>query len=113
MSGISTHILDLTSGRPAPGVAVQLSRKANGEWLEVSRRETDADGRVKSLLEDSESSAAGSYRLHFETGEYFLGQGIEAFHPFVEITFEVRNAGEHYHVPVLVTPHSYSTYRGS
>jgi len=113
MSGISTHVLDLTRGKPAVGVAVRLSRKTEGAWLEVSRRETNAEGRVKSLLGDSEPPAPGEYRLHFETGEYFRRQGVEAFHPFVEITFEVRDEGEHCHIPLLVTPHSYSTYRGS
>ena len=113
MSGISTHVLDLTRGRPAAGVEVRLWREAGGHWEEVSKRKTDADGRVKSMLRENETVESGRYRLRFETGEYFREHGGEALHPFVEVAFEVRNASEHYHVPLLVTPHSYSTYSGS
>ncbi|MGA7352602.1 MAG: hydroxyisourate hydrolase, partial [Acidobacteriaceae bacterium] len=102
MSGISTHVLDLARGKPAAGVVVHLSREADGQWTEVSRRTTDADGRVKSMLREHETLESGRYRLHFETAEYFRGQGIEAFHPFVEVAFEVRKADEHYHVPLLL-----------
>ncbi|MGC2297693.1 MAG: hydroxyisourate hydrolase [Acidobacteriaceae bacterium] len=113
MSGISTHILDLTRGQPASGVAVRLSREVDGGWTEISKRTTDADGRVKSMLRENEMLESGRYRLHFATAEYFGGRGVEAFHPFVEIAFEVRHADEHYHVPLLLTPYGYSTYRGS
>jgi 5-hydroxyisourate hydrolase len=113
MSGISTHVLDLTRGKPAAEVVVRLSREAGGHWSEVSKRTTDADGRVKTMLRENETLESGRYRLQFETAVYFRGQGIEAFHPFVEIAFEVRKADEHYHVPLLLTPHGYSTYRGS
>jgi 5-hydroxyisourate hydrolase len=113
MSGISTHVLDLTRGKPAAGVVVRLSREADGHWSEVSKRTADADGRVKTMLRENETLESGRYRLHFETAAYFRGRGIEPFHPFVEIAFEVRRADEHYHVPLLLTPHGYSTYRGS
>jgi 5-hydroxyisourate hydrolase len=113
MSGISTHVLDLTRGKPAAGVVVRLSREADGHWTEVSKRITGADGRVKTMLREHETLESGRYRLHFETEAYFRGQGNEAFHPFVDIAFEVRRADEHYHVPLLLTPHGYSTYRGS
>jgi 5-hydroxyisourate hydrolase len=113
MSGISTHVLDLARGKPAAGVVVRLARDEGGEWSEISRRKTDADGRVKSMLRENESAASGKYRLHFETSDYFRTQGIDALYPFIDVVFEVRNASEHYHVPLLVTPHSYSTYRGS
>lgn len=113
MSGISTHVLDLTRGKPANGVVVRLSREADGGWTEVSERTTDADGRVKSMLRENETLESGRYRLHFDTAEYFRGRGVEAFHSFVEIAFEIRHAEEHYHVPLLLTPHGYSTYRGS
>jgi 5-hydroxyisourate hydrolase len=113
MSGISTHVLDLTRGKAAAGMVVRLSREADGQWTEVSKRTTDTDGRVKNMLREHETLESGRYRLHFETAAYFRGQGIEAFHPFAEIAFEVRRADEHYHVPLLLTPHGYSTYRGS
>jgi 5-hydroxyisourate hydrolase len=113
MSGISTHVLDLTRGKPAAGLAVRLSRETGSEWVEVSKRKTDTDGRVKSMLREYELPENGKYRLHFETAEYFRGQGAEALHPFVDIVFEVRSPSEQYHIPLLLTPHSYSTYRGS
>ncbi|MGB9032622.1 MAG: hydroxyisourate hydrolase, partial [Acidobacteriaceae bacterium] len=87
MSGISTHVLDLTRGKPAAGVVVRLSRESEGHWTEVSKRTADADGRVKSMLREHETLESGRYRLHFETAAYFGGQGIESFHPFVEIVF--------------------------
>jgi 5-hydroxyisourate hydrolase len=113
MSGISTHVLDLTLGKPAVGVHVRLEREDDGVWREVARGETDADGRIKSLLPPGEPLQSGRFRLGFETGAYFRSLGSGCFHPYIEIAFEVRDAGEHYHVPLLVTPHSYSTYRGS
>jgi 5-hydroxyisourate hydrolase len=113
MSGISTHVLDLALGRPAAGVHVRLEREEGGVWREVADGTTDADGRVKSLLPVGELLQTGRFRLGFETGSYFRAQGSKTFHPYIEICFEVNNDGEHYHVPLLVTPHSYSTYRGS
>jgi 5-hydroxyisourate hydrolase len=113
MSGISTHVLDLALGRPAVGVHVRLERDEGGVWRELARGATDADGRVKSLLPVGEPLQAGRFRLGFETGSYFRALGSGSFHPYIEIAFEVRDGREHYHVPLLVTPHSYSTYRGS
>jgi 5-hydroxyisourate hydrolase len=113
MSGISTHVLDLALGRPAAGIHVRLEHEDGGVWREVARGETDADGRVRNLLAPQESLRSGRFRLGFDTGSYFRAHGSGSFHPYIEIAFEVHDAGEHYHVPLLVTPHSYSTYRGS
>jgi 5-hydroxyisourate hydrolase len=113
MKGISTHILDLTSGRPAGGVAVRLHRHEHGAWRAIAARRTDEDGRITDLLPADEGLQGGFYRLRFGTSAYFRGKGIKSFHPFVDIAFQVRDAGEHYHVPLLITPHGYSTYRGS
>ena len=113
MSGISTHVLDLARGRPANGLAIRLARESGDQWVEVSSRKTDRDGRVASMLRENETAEPGRYRLHFETAQYFRAQGIEALHPFVEVVFEIRNETEHYHIPLLLTPHSYSTYRGT
>ena len=113
MNGISTHILDLTCGRPAAHVAVRLHRYEGGKWRIVAARRTDVDGRVTALLPDQEVPQIGFYRLRFGTSGYFRGRGFESFHPFVDVTFRVRSVDEHYHVPLLITPHSYSTYRGS
>ncbi|HMD18846.1 MAG TPA: hydroxyisourate hydrolase [Alloacidobacterium sp.] len=111
--GISTHVLDLTRGRPAEGVAVRLHRHEQGAWRVIAARRTDQDGRISSLLTDDEVLQSGFYRLRFGTSAYFRGKGVESFHPFVDIAFRVRDTAEHYHVPLLITPHGYSTYRGS
>jgi 5-hydroxyisourate hydrolase len=111
VSGITTHVLDTSRGRPAAGVAVALEREGDaGEWIAVGRGTTDADGRLKDLT--VAGVEAGTYRLTFETGAYFAALGTESFYPRVAVVFSVA-AGEHYHVPLLVNPFGYSTYRGS
>lgn len=109
--GISTHILDTTRGRPAQGVAVTLEQKQGSGWKELARGVTNEDGRVKPLLETI--PAAGIYRIGFEVAPYFDKLGVEAFFPHVELTFIVKSAAEHYHVPLLLNPFAFSTYRGS
>ncbi len=109
--GISTHVLDTTRGRPAQGVDVSLDRADGDAWLAVGKGVTDADGRAKALL--TVSPEPGTYRIIFAVHAYFAGLGVEAFYPEVTITFTVRAAGEHYHVPLLLNPYGYSTYRGS
>jgi len=113
MSGISTHVLDLTLGRPAAGVMVRLERESGGVWQRLSEQPTDVDGRIRSALPADTAVEIGRYRLGFETGSYFRAQGTSCLHPYVEIAFEVADPAQNYHVPLLVTPHSYSTYRGS
>ena len=111
--GISTHILDTTRGRPASGVAVTLERLAGATVTPVGRGITDADGRVKSLAPEGTALTAGTYRIRFEVGPYFAALGVEAFYPFVEIAFVAPAPMEHHHVPLLLNPFGYSTYRGS
>jgi 5-hydroxyisourate hydrolase len=110
---ISTHVLDTSIGRPAAAVAVQLQRQSGGTWTEVSRAVTDHDGRVSALLPAAASSDAGGYRLTFDVGEYFRGRGVESFYASVSIDFLVGDTNAHYHVPLLLSPYGYSTYRGS
>lgn len=112
MSGISTHILDLTTGRPAAGVRVFCFRESGGQTHVVAEKDTDQDGRIRELLPGDLLQPA-DYRLRFETGSWFAARGLHALHPFVEVVVRVRSSAEHYHVPLLVTPYSYSTYRGS
>lgn len=114
MSGITTHVLDIARGRPAAGVAVTLERQTGGgDWEIAGRGETDSDGRLKSLTDGAGSFAAGIYRLTFETELYFAAQGVETFYPLAVVVFRVRDEAGHYHVPLLVSPFGYSTYRGS
>lgn len=113
-SPITTHVLDVAIGKPAAGVGVTLAHEgAGGKWTEVASRETDADGRVSDLLPPGAPLAIGTYRISFETGAYFHAQNIKGFYPRVEIAFEVADGKQHYHVPLLVSPYGYSTYRGS
>jgi 5-hydroxyisourate hydrolase len=113
MSRITTHILDTSRGRPAAGVVVALERESEDGWIAVGRGSSDADGRVRDLMEEGAEVEAGTYRLTFETGTYFAARCVESFYPRVTVTFRVGSAGEHYHVPLLVNPFGYSTYRGS
>jgi 5-hydroxyisourate hydrolase len=113
MSQITTHVLDTSVGRPAAGVPVMLEIAApGGAWKELSRGATDADGRLRHLLAPG-ALVKGTYRLTFETRAYFVQQKIMGFYPHVSIVFEVADAAEHYHVPLLLGPYGYSTYRGS
>jgi 5-hydroxyisourate hydrolase len=111
MAGITSHVLDTSVGRPASGVAVRL-HAARDEGLELlGSSRTDGDGRVRDLL--AEIPAAGVYRLTFDTGSYFAAQGVTAFYPAVTIDFAVADPSQHHHVPLLVSPFGYTTYRGS
>ena len=117
-SPITTHDLDLASGRPASGIAVILLRREEGkEWSEIGRGVTDADGRARSLLPDATRVEAGTYRLTFDTSSYFkeklsLSSSL-SFFPEITITFSITDTSRPYHVPLLLSPFGYSTYRGS
>ena len=113
MSAITTHILDISTGFPARGVSVTLEKQALAGWEIIGQGQTDNDGRVRELLAPDEKLAEGNYRLTFETGNYFAAQQIEGFYPQVTVAFTVRNPAQHYHVPLLLSPFGYSTYRGS
>ena len=113
MSQITTHILDTSRGAPAVGVQVMLSRGDGGQWTEIGQGRTDADGRLRTLLPSEHKLSAGRYRLWFDTENYFLGAGVAGFYPEVTVVFEVLNTAQHYHVPLLLNPYGYSTYRGT
>lgn len=113
MSALTTHVLDTSAGRPAAGVGILLEASEAGEFRLVSRGLTDADGRCRDLLPAATHLAAGVYRLSFESGAYFAGRGIQTFYPRVQVLFEVREPSEHHHVPLLLSPFGYSTYRGT
>jgi 5-hydroxyisourate hydrolase len=113
MSAITTHVLDTSRGRPAAAVPVLLETHADGGWQTLGRGATDADGRLRSLLPAGTRLASGLYRLTFDTAAYFDSQGAQGFYPEVVVTFKVEDAAQHYHVPLLLSPFGYSTYRGS
>lgn len=110
---LSTHVLDTTTGRPAAGVAVRLeSRDPAGGWRVAGAGRTDADGRLADWLPDG-VPGSGRHRLVFDTGRYFAAGGLDAFFPEVRVEFAVGARSGHLHVPLLVSPFAYSTYRGS
>ena len=104
---LSTHVLDAVHGRPAAGLAVRLEQHGPDGWTLLDERVTGPDGRIADL---SPGLAAGNYRLVFDTGSYL---GPQAFYPEVVVSFRAEGAGQHYHVPLLLSPFAYSTYRGS
>ena len=113
MSGITTHVLDTSRGRPAAGVTVTLEIEDAGGWRALGSGITNADGRITDLLASETAFAAGIYRLVFDTGAYFAANDIQSFYPQVIVVFKIEDAGQHYHVPLLLNPFGYSTYRGS
>ena len=112
MSQLTTHILDTTKGKPAQGVRLSLYKQHNEKWKEIGIGTTNSDGRVADLLKKDVLLDLGIYKMRFETGEYFDKQGIQSFYPFVDIIFNITSK-EHYHIPLLISPHGYNTYRGS
>jgi 5-hydroxyisourate hydrolase len=111
---ISTHVLDTALGKPAARVPVQLEHRAkDGRWLTLGSFNTDDDGRCAQMLAKSQSVEAGRYRLVFDTATYYAEQNVLGLYPVVEITFEVRKGESHYHIPLLLSPNGYTTYRGS
>ena len=112
MSQITSHILDTTKGKPAEGVLIILLQQHNSEWKEIGKSTTNSDGRATDLVEKDITLEAGIYKLKFETQPYYSKQSIKTFYPYVEIIFEITGP-EHYHVPLLLNPFGYSTYRGS
>lgn len=111
VSHITTHILDTATGKPAAGVPVSLLALGDGVWSQLAVAHTDSDGRVKQL--GPEVLDSGTYRLQFATAEYFAASNTPSFFPEVVLTFTVDRSEAHYHVPLLLSPFSFSSYRGS
>jgi len=113
MTRISTHVLDLSLGKPATGVPVRLERQEPlGTWSLLSSAQTDQDGRCSQLLKEG-TLTAGVYRLHFDTANYFAASNVETLYPVVEVTFQVREGESHFHIPLLLSTNGYTTYRGT
>jgi 5-hydroxyisourate hydrolase len=114
MNRISTHVLDTARGAPAKGVPVCLERQDSpGKWTKIASAKTDHDGRCHELLPDSDNLHPGQYRLTMDTASYYAEAAVAGLYPVVEITFEVRAGETHFHIPLLLSPNSYTTYRGS
>lgn len=114
MKHISTHVLDLVHGKPAVAVPVRLEKQNDsGAWRILTSAHTDQDGRCGQLLPQGEDIFAGVYRLIFETGTYFAQLKIATLYPFVEVTFRAQEGDSHFHIPLLLSPNGYTTYRGS
>jgi 5-hydroxyisourate hydrolase len=114
MMRISTHVLDIAQGQPARDVPVRLERQeAAGSWRLLASSRTDQDGRCAQLLPENEGLTPGVYRLGFDTAAYFSARKLDGMYPQVEIVFHVRNGEEHFHIPLLLSPNGYTTYRGS
>jgi 5-hydroxyisourate hydrolase len=114
VSPITTHVLDTAAGRPAEGIVVILERQGPGEtWTELGRGPANADGRLTSLLPEGAVLIAAAYRLRFLTGDYFMSRGLRSFYPEVLVHFQVADPAAHFHVPLLLSPFGYTTYRGS
>jgi 5-hydroxyisourate hydrolase len=108
---VTTHVLDSSRGRPASGVPIRLERLAGNDAQVLAKSATDADGRASDLGPDE--VPAGTYRLVFDTGAYFESHGQTGFYPEVTVTFTLAEPTRHCHVPLLLSPYAYSTYRGS
>lgn len=110
---LSSHILDITQGKPAPDVKITLSKQdKNEKWFVVEEKYTDSNGRIKDFLKQDGKSNVGIYKLTYYTSPYFQKLGTTSFYPFIEVVFELKD-NEHYHVPITLSPFGYSTYRGN
>jgi 5-hydroxyisourate hydrolase len=114
MKGISTHVLDLVEGKPAKGMPVRLEKQnAAGDWRPLTQARTDEDGRCAQLLPAGESLSPGVYRLSFDTENYYRLKKIDTLYPAVQVMFHAQDGELHFHIPLLLSPNGYSTYRGS
>ena len=113
MSQITTHVLDTAAGQPGRNIKISLSLKEDQNWHKIAEGVTDTDGRITDLLRSDLKIEAGMYRIRFDTGGYFDKLGGQGFYPYVDVIFTVKHTEEHYHIPLLLSPFGYSTYRGS
>jgi 5-hydroxyisourate hydrolase len=113
MSQITSHVLDTNLGKPVANMSVTLFQHNEQQWQLVAQALTDRDGRAKNLLAERQELPVGVYRIHFATEQYFESLTQDCFYPFVDVVFQINTRGEHYHIPLLLSAHGYSTYRGS
>ena len=113
MAEISTHILDTSRGHPAIGVEVTLSQWNRDRWQNLGKAVTDKTGRISDLHQGTIHGGQGLYRLQFATEKYFAAFNTEALYPWVDVVFRINDTNEKYHIPLLLSGHGYTTYRGS
>lgn len=113
MKRISTHVLDTAKGQPAKDIPVRLERQEAQGWRQLASARTDQDGRCAQLLPESETLLPGTYRLGFDTAAYFDAHKVAGLYPRIEVTFHVHDDEQSFHIPLLLSPNSYTTYRGS
>lgn len=110
---LSVHVLDLQSGQPTAGIEVTLEQRAGSEWRELARGVTNEQGRIPALYPEGKPMAAADYRIVFKTGEHYKRKGQSSFFPQIPVEFTVNAPTQHYHIPLLLSPFGYSTYRGN
>jgi 5-hydroxyisourate hydrolase len=110
---LSVHVLNLQDGLPSPGVGVTLEKQENAQWTALNSSVTNAQGRVPALYPDGKQLESGTYRVTFNTGKWFASQKGTTFFPEVPVIFTVDGSVPHYHIPLLISPYGYSTYRGN
>ena len=110
---LSVHVLDLQSGKPTAGIKVTLEQRAGETWRTLASKVTDAQGRIPAMYPDEKAIAAGEYRIVFATGEHYARLGQATFFQRIPVEFKVEKIDQHYHIPLLLSPFGYSTYRGN
>ena len=110
---LSVHVLDQQSGQPGAGIQVTLEQRKGTEWIQLASGVTNEQGRVPALYPEGKAMAAGDYRIVFRTGEHFARKGQASFFPRIPVEFTVDAPKQHYHIPLLLSPFGYSTYRGN
>ncbi|HRH66741.1 MAG TPA: hydroxyisourate hydrolase [Bacteroidia bacterium] len=113
MSQVTTHVLDTSTGIPAQGIKVTFEMlSGNTDWVMLGNGSTNSDGRISDLLKADAILSPGTYRITFGTSDYFSKQGLKAFYPYVQLVFVISD-NKHYHIPLLLSPFGFTTYRGS
>ncbi len=110
---LSVHVLNLQTGVPTAGITVELDQKQHESWTRLASGVTDGNGRISALYPADKPVEAGSYRVVFKTGDYYARRGEKTFFPQIPVEFTMEKSGEHYHIPLLLSPFGYSTYRGN
>lgn len=110
---LSVHVLNLENGQPSPGVDVTLEQQVEGHWQPLSSGTTNEQGRITELYPAERTLQAGQYRVVFKTGDYYARRQHETFFPEIPVVFQVKQTDQHYHIPLLLSPYGFSTYRGS